>query len=105
MAETVLPLTGIKKRMPQRGILLCLGGVPDSVLLLFYRLEIFFSYAANRANPIFGEVFKSNSRSDSCIRIAYFRIVNPIANSANVFFHNLLCFKLVIIVRLNQKQI
>lgn len=64
-----------------------------SCILIFYRLEIFFSYTTNRANPIFRNIFECSSRSDTTFRITYFRIVNPIANCANVLFHNCLALR------------
>ena len=56
------------------------------------RTEIFLAYAANWANPILGDVFKSCSRLYAIVGIAYFWVIHITAGLADVLFHKLNCF-------------
>lgn len=55
---------------------------------LSLRFEIFLSYSAYRAHPVVGDIFKGSSGLNAVVGIANFGIVDPVANSASVFFHN-----------------
>lgn len=59
------------------------------LLLLFFGGKIILTYTTERANPIFGKVFKGCSGSYSIIRIAYFRVIYITTCLTNVLFHNL----------------
>lgn len=56
-------------------------------LFFFLWLEVFFSYAADGADPVVGKVFEGCSGCDSCVGVAFFGVVNPLADGANVLFH------------------
>lgn len=59
---------------------------------VFHHFKRIFACAADGANPIFGDVFKSGAGSDAAIGIAYFGVINPLAGNANIFFHDALSF-------------
>lgn len=54
--------------------------------------EIVFAYAAERAHPVIGDVFKGRSGFDATVRIACCRVVNITADIANVLLHNVVVF-------------
>lgn len=56
-------------------------------LLLF--LEVLFTYAAERAQPICRQVFKLGSRGYAIVGVAHSGVVDIPAYFANVLFH---CF-------------
>ena len=58
------------------------------ILLLLYR-EVVLANAADGANPVFGNVFKSCAGSDAAIGVSYFRVIHITTSVANVLFHNL----------------
>lgn len=60
---------------------------PDRYSPSFGRFEIAFSDAADGADPIFGNVFKSRAGRDAAVGIALGRIVNVTANGTDVFLH------------------
>jgi hypothetical protein len=51
--------------------------------------EVIFAYAADGANPIFWNVFKSGAGLDTAVWVAYFGVINITASVANVLFHKL----------------
>lgn len=55
--------------------------------LFAYLFECVFTKAANRANPIFRNIFKRSAGSDATIGITYCGVVNPFTCCANVLFH------------------
>lgn len=57
--------------------------------LFFYQFELFLAYAANRANPIIGNVLECSSGSDTSVGISHSRVVNPFADCAFVLFHSI----------------
>ena len=64
--------------------------------LFFVRLEIVLAHAADRAHPIFGNVFKSRARLDARLRIAHFRVIDPLAHRTDILLHRFNGFKFVI---------
>ena len=56
--------------------------------LVRYQFKIFFGYSAERANPIFGDVSKGCTGSDTTIGVTYFGVVNPLTHCAYILFHN-----------------
>ena len=59
--------------------------------ILFFCLfsfEVVFAYSAQRANPIFRNIFPCCARLNSVIRITDFRIINITADSAYILIHN-----------------
>jgi hypothetical protein len=70
------------------------------VQLSFFR-ELILAYAADGANPVFGQIFEFGARSDVVFRIAGSFIIDITANFANVFFHYLFPLKVfVLLVRI-----
>ena len=63
-----------------------------SVDLFLDNREIVFAYAAERAHPVIGDVFKDRSGFDATVRIACCRVVNITAEIANVLLHNVVVF-------------
>ncbi len=57
-------------------------------LYLFFYNEYFFSHSTDWTNPIFRNILKSCSRSDSAVRIADFRIIYISTWFTNIFFHS-----------------
>ena len=68
---------------------------PIQALRLFFlvRLEIVLAYAADRADPIFGNVFESRARLDAGFRIAHFGVVHPLAYGTDILLHRFNRFK------------
>lgn len=62
------------------------------VLICLLFREILLAYSAERAHPIFWQVFKSCSWINTILWVTYFWVVNITADIANVLFHNLLPF-------------
>ena len=60
--------------------------------LFAYLFECVFTKAANRANPIFGQILKGSAGSDATIGVTYCGVVNPLTCCANVLFHISLFF-------------
>ena len=63
---------------------MCVGGTRRSLDLG----ELVLAYAAYRAYPIVGQVFKLGAGSDTAFGVAYCGVVIPIADFANVFVHS-----------------
>ena len=66
--------------------------LPSPKLFSFYspglaRLKFIFAYAAEGANPVFGEVFKGCAGFDAGIGVAHFGVVNPVADNTFVLLH------------------
>lgn len=55
--------------------------------LVFVNAEVFLAYAANGANPIFGNVFESGAGSNAGIGITFSGIVNITTGVTDVLFH------------------
>ncbi len=55
--------------------------------------KFFFADSANRANPVFWQIFKSGAGGDTVIRITYFGVVDVSAGVAFVFGHVILLAK------------
>ena len=55
--------------------------------LLHYLFKLVFTYAAERANPIVGNVFKGSSGFNATFGVANGRVVHPLAHNAIIFFH------------------
>ena len=55
--------------------------------LVFVDAEVFLAYAANGANPIFGNVFESGAGSNAGIGITFGGIVNITTGVTDVLFH------------------
>ena len=60
--------------------------MPDVSVL--YRREVVFSYSAERANPIIGNILKRCSGSYAAIRISHFGVVNVPAYITYILLHN-----------------
>ena len=58
------------------------------LFLLLNRLELLFTYTAKGANPIFGEIFKCDTRLNALFGITDCGVVNPLAHCTIIFFHN-----------------
>ena len=54
---------------------------------LLFRREFGLACAANRANPFFGELFKSRSGGNAVLRVSEGGVIDIPANAAYVFFH------------------
>jgi hypothetical protein len=65
---------------------------------LFCNLENFLTHSAEGAYPILGEFFKSGTRGDACFGIAYFGVINVVANGAKILFHSFKYFSLLVIL-------
>ena len=63
---------------------------PLSVNLCF--AEFILANAAERANPILWQVFKSCSGGNTILRVTYFRVILITTDITNVLFHVLNCF-------------
>ena len=63
--------------------------IPQGIFRFLHSfVKIFFAYAAQRANPIFGELFEKSFWLNTVVGIADLGIVNIAADSALVFCHN-----------------
>ena len=51
------------------------------------RLKFIFAYAAEGANPVFGDVFKGRSGFDTRLGVTHFGVVNPVADNTFVLLH------------------
>lgn len=60
--------------------------MPDVSVL--YRREIVFSYSAERANPIIGNILKRCSGSYAAIRISHLRIIYISTCITYILLHN-----------------
>ena len=58
--------------------------------------ELVLAHTAERAHPVFGQVFKCCSGGDAILRIAYFGVILITTNVANVLLHNDGCFFIII---------
>ena len=51
------------------------------------QVEIAFPHAADGADPVVGDVFKSRTGRDPTVGITLSRVINVITNGADIFFH------------------
>ena len=61
----------------------------DLIVIINAGLEHALIYAADRAAPVIGKIFKSGAGSNAVLRIALFRIISISTGIAKIFFHNL----------------
>ena len=73
--ETALPVAVSK----------CFG--KGSWKLFHHLFKLIFAYAAERANPIVGNVFKGSSGFNATFGVANGRVVHPLAHNAIILFH------------------
>lgn len=59
---------------------------------LLHLRELVFSDRAQRTFKIIRQFLKRCAWFDTCFRYAYFRVILPSANVANILFHNRSCF-------------
>ncbi len=59
---------------------------------LFTGFKVFLANAAERANPIIGQIIESCSWRNAVFRIPKHGVVNITAYGANIFFHLLILF-------------
>ncbi len=64
----------------------------DFSFCCLFSLEVVLAYSAQRAYPIFRDIFPCCARLYSVIRITNFRVINVTANSAYILVHNILLF-------------
>ena len=50
-------------------------------------LKLLLAYPAKRAYPILGKVLKCNTRLDTLLRVADFRVIYPMAYCTDILFH------------------
>lgn len=64
--------------------------MPDMILVVVFdnRLEHIFAYAAQRAAPVSGKIFKGCAGLDAVLRIAFLGIICIAAGIAKIFFHS-----------------
>lgn len=60
--------------------------------------EVFLSYTAGGAHPVFGQVFKSGTGRNVVLGIAYCGVVLIAADVANVLLHDVFVFSVLIII-------
>lgn len=58
--------------------------------LFLTRFKIILAHSAQRANPIFRNVFKRRTRRNARFRITNFWVVNPLAYCTNILLHRLM---------------
>lgn len=59
--------------------------------LFLYDFKHVFSYSAQGAYPIVGNVFKSCSGGDASLGVSHSRIIYPVTYGANVLLHDCSC--------------
>ena len=56
--------------------------------MILFCFEVLLAYSAQRANPIFRNIFPCCARLNAVVRIAYFRVIYITADSAYILIHN-----------------
>lgn len=60
-----------------------------SEYLFFHRLEVVFTYATDRTNPVVRKIFKCGACGNAALRVANCGVVHPITYGTNVLLHKL----------------